>query len=254
MRGNGTNTTGYWDNTIGLYAGIDGEKIGVKGLGLSVGYTANFRQRETAQELKDSGDPSKGYTTFEVVEPFYSGIDIKAKFTGIEKMSVTFNNNISFTAVKGAGNPNIPGTKRIRGINGLYLSSGEQSQIPDYTNNYAKNEQGWFAYDAILGVTYSITPSLNATFALGNLLRVYSYEYKRTLGYYGVNTTTESTTKRTDDELRISLHAEYGVGNVTFGIGLNFGLVNVVTETETKTSGASSGKSSSKGELNEVRR
>jgi len=209
-RGDGTTTTGYWDNTLGFYAGIDV----VKGLGLSVGYTAAFRKFETAQVLKDPLDDTKGFWVYEVQNPFYSGIDIKVKFTGVDKLSVTFNNNISFAAVEGAKAEK--DDTRIMGISGSILGEDQK--------------EGGFVYDVILGVSYSITPSLSATFALGNNMKVFTTESKSTS--YG--TTTETNNMTIADEFRISVHADYNVGNITFGIGLNLGVEGTTDDNETK--------------------
>jgi len=222
--------TGEWNNLFGVYAGLDMEKVGVKGLGISVGYTASFVKYEIGEKV----DGAK-MVAFETISPLWSGVDIKIKFSGINKMGITFNNNISFASAQGAEIKKASDPE-ILGILGLPLDKDEN--------------EDWFAYDVILGVNYALTDHLNVTFALGNLLTVFSADSKSEV----MGVTTTNTGKATTDELRISLHAEYSVGNVTFGLGLNLGLENKSFESETKTTGSGpSGTATVNGSLNIVK-
>jgi len=224
INGNDRNTfvrgTGAWGNLFGVYAGLNI----VENLGLSVGYTGNFLQNEKQEE-------PDGTTTkpFDLINPLWSGIDIKVKFTGINKLSLTFNNNISFAAVKAGDEITKTGTNVIIGLDGNdFHLSGDLKDA----------NQSWFAYNAVLGANYALSDRLSVTFALMNLLGVYSSDSKRE--GTGYSTTAKSTI--TKDELRSSIHAEYTVGNVTVGLGLNLGLIT--DSYESQRDAANSGTSS----------
>jgi hypothetical protein len=79
---------GVWHNSFGIYANV----FVVDGLGIGIGYSGYVKAQED-NEINDD--------TFKYSNPFYSGIDLRFTFTGIDKLSLTFNNNLSFTAATG---------------------------------------------------------------------------------------------------------------------------------------------------------
>jgi len=205
--------TGEWENLLGVYAGFDMEKLGIAGLGLSVGYTANFTQNETNET---GGTDNK---TFDITNPIWSGVDLNIKFSGIEKLGITFDNNVSFASVSGADQEKAEDPV-IMGLYGMPIGKDVN--------------QNWFAYKASLAVSSSITDNLSVTLALKNLLTIAGGDSK--VG------TTEIKGTTTKDNLVTSLHADYNAGNVTFGFGLTLGLESTISEIETKTSTTSTEK------------
>jgi len=205
--------TGAWDNLLGVYIGLGL----VENLGLSIGYTASFHKAETAQEPNKAGD---GYVPYETSDPIWSGVDLKIKFTGIDKIGITFNNNLSFASAESVEIGDDPGYARVNGLDGNSLVVAKKDSLT----------QNWFAWNAILGFNFALTDNLGLTFALMNRLSVFSTDGKTDMAGTSV-TTTESTTK---DNLDVSLRAEYSAGSVTFGLGLNFGIAGVSLESESK--------------------
>jgi hypothetical protein len=217
--------TGKWNNLLGVYVGLGI----VENLGLSVGYTAKFTKDETGQDLIDSADPKKGYKPYETENPLWSGVDIKVKFSGIDKMGITFNNNISFASAAGVSAAKLdPGYTRVVGLDGSSLNIADKTSLT----------QSWFALNSVVGVSYSLTDNLSVSLTFFNQLGVYTLEGedKATDG----KTETSSLTTTTDD-FRAALIASYGVGNVSFGLGLQLWIDNTSSEGkyETKVSGGS---------------
>jgi len=235
--------TGSWENLFGIYAGLDI----VKDLGLSVGYTGQFRAVELS-EVQDPGVVSRSLVTYETEYPLWSGVDIKLKFTGIEKMGITFNNNISFAGV--TGGPDEKATdKVIYDLDGTNrLVAGKKSVTlagTTTTTDIKTNTQNWFALNTVLGVDYSLNGNVGVTFALLNLLGVYTTDFDRAVTVSTATTTTTNTTTnkstKTTDELRAAVSASYSAGNVTFGIGLVLGLETTALEAQSVTKNLTSG-------------
>jgi hypothetical protein len=205
--------TGGWKNLLGAYFGLNI----VENLGLSIGYTANFTAIEKGED--PDGTSTKA---FEYVTPIYSGVDIKINYSGIDKMGITFNNNVSFAGAEGAEVKN-PGDKRVVGIKRAGLGKDQK--------------EGWFAWDSILALSYSVTDNVNITLALGNNMGTYTYEGKsEQLSGTTVTSTTTTNNSTTTNEFRASVIAGYSVGSVSFGIGLNLGIAGYSINNETKVS------------------
>jgi len=233
INGGDTNTvlrgTGSWNNLIGLYANIDLGKIGVNGLGISVGYTANFKADEVREvDVADyaHGATAPVYKPVNITNPLWSGIDINVNFGGIEKLGIGLNNNLSFagTKVENRAKDEDDIIVGLTGATGPIIPAGVAA-------SYNFNEN-WFAYKASLNVSYALSDRLSVGLTLRNILTVYDGDYKTTAG----TTTTTAKGKETEDSLITSLHAKYSVGNVTVGMGLSFGVDGITTETENKTS------------------
>jgi hypothetical protein len=210
---------GQWDNLIGAYVGLDLSEIGVKGLGFSFGYTIYFTKFEKAHEEDDY----KILIPYEIVNPLWSGIDLKVKFTGIENLGITFNNNFSFTRVEGGPQRLNAGDKLILGLNYKPLST---------SNSTISNNESWFSYAAILGVSYAITDRLNATFALGNILAVLSTDWETHDASTSTTYNTMYNSSLTINNLFTSIRAEYTAGNVTVGLGFNIGVDSISGKSE----------------------
>jgi hypothetical protein len=73
-------------------------KLSAIGLGLSGGYSGYLRAHTKTDTVSWGGWTSYTY-------PFWHGIDLRAAYTGISGLSLTLNNNVSFAAVKGDGDP-----------------------------------------------------------------------------------------------------------------------------------------------------
>jgi len=219
---------GAWDNLFGVYAGLDL----VKDLGLSVGYTAKIKISETQQRNIATGGADPVYKTYNITNPLWSGVDVNVKYSGIPKVGIGFNNNISFAGTKVEGIPNNY-TDVIVGLTGT--TSYVITAVPGVSQTRTLTEN-WFAYKASLSLSYSATDRLGIAFVLRNVLTSYDSLYEAKTTTSANTSTTTNTRKTTTDDLIASVHADYSVGNVTFGIGLTLGVKALTTEREDKSS------------------
>jgi hypothetical protein len=237
--------TGKWENLLGAYVGLNI----VEKLGLSVGYTARFTKYEKDHANIET-DPTKkpDYVAFDIQTPTWSGVDIKVKYSGISKMDITFNNNISFAAVAGAERKK-PSDTLVLGLDGTaLLLGGDPGTITGKINT---NTQNWFAYTAVLGVGFSLTDNLSVTLGILDQLTVFSTELDETAL---TSVSSNAKSKATNNELRTALTAQYGAGNVTFGLGIQLFVTTVSVETESKTTSPGySYEETFKGSLNVVK-
>jgi len=223
---NNTVARGYgkWENLFGVYAGLDL----VKDLGLSVGYTANFTVTDTQQtRVTTLGDPV--WKAYKETYPIWSGVDVNIKFSGIPKVGIGFNNNVSFAGTKVEGVPN-DYTDVVVGLRGV---KSPNVTVATGTRTYSLTEN-FFAYKASLSFSLSLTDRLGIAFVLRNILTSYdSSSEDKTTTTASVSTQT-NTRKETTDDLVASVHADYNVGNVTFGIGLTLGVNALTLEADRK--------------------
>jgi len=216
---------GGWGNTLGAYIGING----IDNLGLSFGYTANFNVYDKGSYGPDGGDWTKSkersYTA-----PIYSGIDIHASFSGIDKIGLTFNNNLTFASVKGKGTGNEL-SEHVLGLeeNIVYGTHPWGGGNSSWDNVGEGSTQDWFHWETELKASLALIENVNLVFHLGDRLGVRTDKYDANDA-----AKTTATTTKTNNKFRAVLSAEYGAGSVTFGAGLFFQLESDVVATETK--------------------
>jgi hypothetical protein len=201
-----------WGNIIGAFVGINA----IENLGLSIGYTANFNAYE-AGSYWDSNDTDANPTRTQPVTytaPIYSGIDIRLSYSGIDKIGLTFNNNIS-----------------LAGVKGKKLETGYNKEIL-----YGFSEKGplgegmtedWFHWDTELKVSFSFIENLGLNLHLGDRLGV-----TKTVNDQPAPASRKTTNTSTDNEFRVSLFADYGIGAVNVGIGLFLSLQSSMIDIE----------------------
>ena len=197
---------GLWGHTFGLFANVDI----VENLGIGVGYSGSVRAREKS---------STGGTDTTYAFPYYNGIDLRFQFTGVDKLAITFNNNVSFAVVNGDDNTttSIYTTGYLGSAFGTVISS---DLVKDQSEAYLG------LYNAI-GAKFSISDSLYATGEVANQLRSATYTYK--------NDTYDVKAEKSKNTLRAFLGAGYAFdSHVLFESGLIFQFVNEIE----KTSGA----------------
>jgi hypothetical protein len=196
-----------WGNIIGAFVGINA----IENLGLSIGYTANFNAYEAGsyREADPTGTADTNPVKTQPVTytaPFYSGIDIRLSYSGIDKIGLTFNNNISLAGVKG---------NKIEAAvyNKEYLYGfGEQDPLGE------GQSEDWFHWNSELKVSLSLVENLGLTLHLGNQLGMTtSVDDQPAIGTTAASKTTRTIT---DNEFRVSLFADYGIGAANIGIGL----------------------------------
>jgi hypothetical protein len=219
---------GKFQNIIGAYVGVNA----IENLGLSIGYTANFNVYEKVGYYASAADQADGPSklkTRTLNAPFFSGIDIHATYSGIDKIGLTFNNNISLAGAKGteikADSDKVTLSLRETGVNSVATS--------DFSLLDKNQSQDWFHWDAELKATFALLENVALTLHLGNRLSVLSASSESEI--VGITTTTKN--KRTDNEFRVAASAEYGIGAVTLGTGLFFSVNSKAINNETSASG-----------------
>jgi len=228
-----------WSNVLGAYVGLSI----VDNLTLAVGYTGYFQVYERG-ELEDGVDQNTNiaYKDFAYTTPYYSGVDIKLGYSGIDKLGISFNNNLSFSAVTGAGDRESPDygktLSRVIGVTGKRLADGEKD--------------GWFSWGTRLRVGYALTDNLTVGLSLANQLSVQTYDEDYNWNNGNLDKTKYSLTT---DDFVVSVNADYAVGNVKFGIGLDLGATGYTLDNKTDftPNGGTTTTSTAKGGFTNVR-
>jgi hypothetical protein len=183
---------GIWEHAFGLYANLNI----IDGLGIGLGYSGSVRAQETDT---NAGDIRTEY-------PYLNGIDLRFKLSMIEKLTVTFNNNISFSAVT---NDDDLKTDKY-GV--LYTTAG-------FTNSGTRDKEYKDSYLALynhLALSYAITDALSANVSIGNKLLAYNSTDDH-------DETKQIVTDITTDEFMGTAYAAYSfTRNVSMQAGLAF--------------------------------
>jgi hypothetical protein len=208
----------YWKNTLGAFVGLHL----IENLGISVGYTVNFNAYETGGYLPndDRAFPERSQpVTWNA--PVYSGIDIRVKYDGIDKLGLIFNNNISFASVKSK--------KMENGYNPVVTASLlNEGKVAGFDNmntfgqgfdTYEGTDESWFHWEGELKASLGFIEGVGITVHLADRLGVFTEDYIDP--WVNANTGNAVTTK---NEFRVSVFADYGIGAVSVGAGLFFGL------------------------------
>jgi hypothetical protein len=205
---------GKWQNIIGAYVGLNM----IENLGLSLGYTANFDAYEKGGYVA-AGNTADQSEPVSFTAPVYSGIDIRANYSGIDKIDLTFNNNLSFAGVKGQKWDPKNYTKEV---------ILDFDNYPLLMDDDSSESQNWFHWDAELKATFDLIEKLNLTFHLGNRIGVLTTEGS----YKDGGVSGDYKTKTTTSEFRAAVSAEYGIGAVTVGTGLFLSVKGLAQERE----------------------
>ena len=170
---------GYWQHSVGVYAGLSI----IQNLGIAVGYTGRFRVQE---DYKDGNDDIR-----EEWHPLYNGIDLRFRFTGVDKLTITFNNNFSFARVQGSDSKDM-----------VSMFGG-----PMVTKDH---RESWFGMFNVLAAAFKATDALTIEFNASN--RAGWLEYK---------TDNNDKYRTTMDHLNLALFASYNFNpNVQLESGL----------------------------------
>jgi len=196
---------GSYENRFGVYAGLNLGALGI-GFGYSGNVTLDEAKSDTAEADKEKAK------AIPITNPFYSGIDLHVNFTGVNKLGVTFNNNISFAAATGIKD------------NGKEKYVTSISGIPNFGENDSEN---WFAYHGGIIATYALSDDLSVAFQVADKIGVFTSKSKP-----GDKVVTDTLTT---NELRFALSGEYTVKFAKFGCGLNIGLSDVSIKNEAAT-------------------
>jgi len=161
-------------HTFGFYANIKP----VADLGITLGYSGLIynwsNTMDTDFSSGDVRDQEKHYLSQykETMFPFYSGIDIRAQYTGIDRLTVTFNNNISFANATGSDDPN------PRGIYSYTWAYRGQLNRDDGDNLAKDRSESYLGLYNALGLNFLINEKLAADFQLANQLGVFTLKWE----------------------------------------------------------------------------
>jgi hypothetical protein len=198
----------YWSNTIGAYVGLDI----IDNLGISLGYAVNFNAYESGGWWASAEEVNREVT---YKSPIYSGIDLHLKYSGIDNVPITFDNNVSFAGIKGEKNYKDVPPAKDEYFGSLVLDLSEKGNLSEGMS------QDWFHWNTELTVGLGFIDGVGLTLSLGDNLGVQTDTFTNP----DVNLPIQKSVGVTvDNELRVSLFASHGVGAVEVGAGLFFGL------------------------------
>jgi hypothetical protein len=194
---------GSWQHSFGLYANLGI----IDGLGIGVGYSGTVRAEE---DKKVSASETVRY-----IYPLLNGIDLRFKLSMIEKLTVTFNNNISFSAISNDDD-------QLTDRQSIGSMQGSGNPFGNTGTRDKEIKDSYLALYNALGVSYAITDAVKANLTLGNKLNTYNLTNNMDAGKeYQVN--------MTGDTFTATASALYSLtSNVKLEAGLAF-LVNGTT-------------------------
>ncbi|MDR1099037.1 MAG: hypothetical protein LBL28_01005 [Treponema sp.] len=155
------------NHAFGLYANVKPASF----LGISAGYSGLVQSWENSKypATKPSSAGDIDYETHELSEyrrinfPYYNGVDLRAFFTGVEKLSITFNNNLSFARIKGISQADRADGSFAKG----WAYAGQLNEDNAFAEKRAEDYLGF--YNA-LGLKYEINNALDLDFQAANQL------------------------------------------------------------------------------------
>ena len=155
---------GITAHSFGLYANI----LNLPEIELGIGYTGLFRVFEkNADEYLwvpvYPDNPKDGVLRFE--SPFFHGIDLRARYTGIPQLTITSHNNISFSQIKGNSDDRIF-TTSLKG-------AGIENKSPRI---FANESESWLALYNAVSFNYQFSDKLTAAVQAANRYGMYSID------------------------------------------------------------------------------
>jgi hypothetical protein len=167
------------NHTFGLYVNVTPP---VEGLGISAGYSGLIKTWEN-EKYKDtvlgsiSGqeDHYLSMTYRETLFPYYSGIDLRAIYTGIDRLTLTLNNNVSFASMNGT-----PNRDEQFAYGWAYSGMLNEADDGNASTPYLvplRTEYYTGVYNA-LAVRCEITQALAADLQVGNRLAIFTLEWE----------------------------------------------------------------------------
>jgi len=215
---------GSWQNILGAYIGIKG----IENLVLSVGYTASFNVYEVGGYLCSDADFTQSKpVTYNA--PIYSGIDLRLGYSGIEKIGLKFNNNVSFAGVN--GDKVAEDTSATRDLHQfvykekINLLLNEKTVLAATDKNAGDGlTQNWFHWQSMLQAKLGFIDGVDLEVGFMNGLGVLTEKLNKSENTPLLAPTdtvkSERTTTTTKNEFRATVGATYGVGNATVGVAL----------------------------------
>ena len=184
-------------------------------LGVSVGYSALFRTFEDNATTWVDGN----WRNVQTITPLFHGIDLRMRYTGIQNLRITFNNNVSFANAR-------PGTWTGGADAGAYQSvraMGLAGVNPMLTSYDRQESQSWFGFYNALLIRYTFTPLLNLSFEAANRWGKTTQRWN----YREENPIDVLSIERTRHDLIASLYATFRFSaRITMEAGLSARMLN----------------------------
>jgi len=153
---------GRWEHRFGIYSGLgllDGD------LGISFGYSGGFLSYEKWEKglgIDEGGSPNEKDLLRS--GPFFHGVDLKAQFSGMEKITITAAINASFSSTKGS-----------KFEDDKWQMSMGIGNIPEGVRLDEKQEEGFFGLAAGLNIGFHLTDVLDFNTQIKNSAQWESY-------------------------------------------------------------------------------
>jgi len=147
-------------------------------LGITLGYSGLIynwsNSKDTDFSSGDVRDQEKHYLSQykETMFPFYSGIDLRASFTGFDKLTITSNNNVSFANATGSPDPN------PRGIYSYTWAYRGQLNRDDGDYLAQDRSESYLGLYNALGINYEINKKFAADFQVANQLGIFTLKWE----------------------------------------------------------------------------
>ena len=185
---------GRWEHRFGVYGGLD---LMDGGLGIAFGYSGAIEIFEKWEAKATPASPNE--KDLQIFGPFYSGVDLKAQFRGLENLTITAAVNASFSNVKG-----VKFEDQTWNLGLGILSPGVLGE---------KQEESFFGLAAGLNFNYQLNDNLDANLQLKNSAQWTGY----------INDETEFN--QLANQFGLALTARYKMGDffsVTGGLAMQF--------------------------------
>jgi len=181
---NGMNREPNGEGTILHHFGLYGNVTIGGDLGISLGYTGMLRTYENYLQPAHTGFESGVIIPnreLSFTGPLYSGVDLRLSYTGVDKLGITFNNNVSFATATGTDLNKDSTTNFV-----IKIWDKDTSMGPEYDPSgrvggsvLGKDEtQIWFSLYNALGVTYKLTDNLTGFINVANRYGMFTWKTK----------------------------------------------------------------------------
>ncbi|MDR2478671.1 MAG: hypothetical protein LBD48_05085 [Treponema sp.] len=163
------------NHSFGVYLNLPVDAVG---LGVSLGYSAylqtwqNSKYEKSGVDSTALGNNDHVFSAYkETRMPLYSGIDLRLAFTPprMNKLSFTFNNNVSFAGMTGTVNQ-----KLLYSKSWVYETQLNEDTIP----GVEKRQENYVGVYSALGVKYALTEKCTADLQVGNQLGLFMLKWE----------------------------------------------------------------------------
>jgi hypothetical protein len=158
-------------HAFGIYFNI----TPLAGLGITAGYSGLLPLWEapvTQTHLDNQAAEDHRLSAYsDTIQPFYNGADLRASYSGIDDLRITFNNNVSFASVKGTADYH-----KKYSVGWAYET--ELNATKDDTNpgGEGRTENYLGIYNA-LGLAYQLSPALSLDLQIANQLGLFTLDF-----------------------------------------------------------------------------